>query len=155
MAEAHKILIRLTFSFAGDEPERTHRDKRGRNHLAAHAAKGRMRGKVQVSIRREPWCLVAQDATRPGFLLALATRLPAGTDSRAAAHNDPVNRGRDDADRQTPPRVMPAKVIPCQSSALVSGWCGLFLLPPRCHEDQRGLHLLGSGAGFEPATSGL
>jgi hypothetical protein len=37
---------------------------------------------VQMPIRREPRCLVAQDATRPGFLLALATSLPTGTVSQ-------------------------------------------------------------------------
>jgi hypothetical protein len=53
----------------------------------------------------------------------------------------------------------------CRFLAAILARCGPILLPPRCHEDQKGLtasgdqapdlHFLVAGAGFEPATSGL
>ena len=56
--------------------------------------------------------------------------------------------------------------VACQSRSLASGQYGPIPLPPRCHEDQKGLTAilairpltctyLVAGTGFEPATSGL
>ena len=56
--------------------------------------------------------------------------------------------------------------VACQSRSLAPGQYGPIPLPPRCHEDQKGLTAilairpltctyLVAGAGFEPATSGL
>ena len=63
------------------------------------------------------------------------------------------------------PTTRPTDADVCRFLAAIRVRCGRILLPPCCHEDQKGLtasgdqapdlHFLVAGAGFEPATSGL
>jgi hypothetical protein len=74
------VLVHLVLSLQSTvDPGRSARANEANITLRPSAAEGRVQGMVQMSIRREPRCFVAQDATRPGFLLVLAISLPTCT----------------------------------------------------------------------------